>query len=636
MLARNVLGAPLGVRWESRSNMRKSRIAALLAAVGVTLPAAARAQEGGFALNQFQPTPAGDVFFGVPGPSADGHLEPPKAYAMFDYLHRPIRSGEAAVVSAQGFMRLDVSWALWDRLLVSVDAPLAVVLSGDADAVPGTTFAALESPSFGDLRIGLRGRLFGEDGSPFQLGLGSYLFAPTGEQDQYTGEGSLRGAFHLSVGGRVGSDVAFVYSVAAGTELRASDSPHALTYGAGAGILFAGDIVQAGAEFIGSTALGETIYLAATPVTATDAGTDAEILFGAKIRLLDGLTIGASAGPGLGGGVGTPIFRAVGMLGWTPLPAGPPAEDKGDTIAKVEDNDDDGIPDKKDACPEKAGEPNLDPEKNGCPPSDKDADGIVDTDDACPTVAGLANTDFTQNGCPADTDGDGFHDGIDACVNVEGDPSDDEKKRGCPSDDDGDGIVNGKDACPADAGGPSDDPTQSGCPDDPDGDGIRYAADACPRDPGQPNPDPKYNGCGAAKYVPRSGDNVGEIVILQKIEFQTYGDSLTESVTPNSFKVLKEIAAIINNHPELTLIEVQGHTDDSGEPEYNLELSQRRAESIRKWMGDKGSVDVSRLEAKGYGMTAPIADNRTRQGRQLNRRVQFVERKVAETKKKKS
>ena len=97
--------------------MKARRLLAATAAV-TTLSGAAAAQDGGFELNSFEPAPAGDTFLGVPSPGVGGHLVP-RAYAMFDYAHRPIRIRERdkAVVSAQGFLRADVSLSLWDRLL---------------------------------------------------------------------------------------------------------------------------------------------------------------------------------------------------------------------------------------------------------------------------------------------------------------------------------------------------------------------------------------------------------------------------------------------------------------------------------------------------------------------------------------
>ena len=592
-----------------------------VAAIASLLSAAATAQDGGFALNQLRPAPAGDAFFGVASPYAAGHLAP-SAYLMFDYAHQPVRlttaSGDEPVVSARGFLRLDASLALWERLLFTVDVPVLLVSSGSDPGLAGVSFVSLESPQMGDLRVGARGRLLGDDGGPFQLGLGGYFFAPTGNEEQYSGDGGVRGAFEALAGGRVGDSVGLLYTAAAGVELRASDSPHAFTYGAAVGLLLLDDMIQVGPEIHGVTALsGGDMALSSTPVVGATAGTNAELLVGAKLRVLGGLTFGAGAGPGLSTTVGTPLFRALGTIGWTPLPAARP--DQGTEVAAVGDKDDDGINDDIDACPDEAGEPNPDPTKDGCPPSDRDKDGVLDIDDACPNTAGVRSVDATKNGCPQDSDDDGFADTVDACPKIAGDASDDPTKRGCPGDDDGDGIFNDKDACRTSQGDPHDDPDKNGCPPDPDNDGIRWSADACPEEKGEPNQDPQKNGC--PRFVRMTK---GEIVITQRIEFQTYGDDLAEAVTPNSMTVLKEVAQVIKDHPEIKLIEVQGHTDDSGKEEFNVDLSQRRAETVRKWLIERGDIEESRLVAKGYGFSQPLADNRFKQGRQANRRVQFV------------
>ena len=603
--------------------MRRLSLSGLVAAAVIAAaPEPACAQEGGFALNQLQASPAGDTFFGVPSPYAYGHLAP-NAYVLFDYANRPIRLDqggvETALVRSHAFVRLDASLALWERLLVSVDVPLAVVASGEDPGLTGTTFTTLESPSFGDVRLGVRGRLLGDDGGPFQLGAGSYMFFPSGSREQYAGEGGVRGAFHGIVGGRVGHDVGFTYAASFGPELRGSDSPHALVYGAGAALLLVDDMLQVGAEFFGVTALSGTLPLSATgAATTAPAGTNAELMGSAKLRLFDGLTVGAAGGPGLGSSVGTPVFRVMGLVGWTPLPE-PPPEQRGDAMAKVGDADDDGINDDIDACPDVPGEPNADPTKDGCPPADRDADGIRDVDDACPSTKGLANADVTKNGCPADTDGDGEHDGIDACPDAVGVANVDPKKNGCPADADGDGVVDSKDACPKAPGDPSDDPEKSGCPVDPDQDGIEYAADACPFDKGDANADPAKNGC--PRFVRVEGD---DILISKRIEFDTYGDSVGEAVTKDSEGVLMEVAEAIKSRKDVLKVEVQGHTDDSGNEEYNLDLSQRRANAIRTWLIERAEVPADKLVAKGYGFSRPIADNRIKTGRARNRRVQFV------------
>jgi cell division protein FtsN len=82
------------------------------------------------------------------------------------------------------------------------------------------------------------------------------------------------------------------------------------------------------------------------------------------------------------------------------------------------------------------------------------------------------------------------------------------------------------------------------------------------------------------------------------------------------------VAKIIKDHPEITKVEIQGHTDTEGPRQHNLLLSQRRADSVRKALIRRG-VDFQRLDSKGYGPDQPIADNATPEGRAKNRRVQF-------------
>src|SRR5262249_16272159 len=114
-----------------------------------------------------------------------------------------------------------------------------------------------------------------------------------------------------------------------------------------------------------------------------------------------------------------------------------------------------------------------------------------------------------------------------------------------------------------------------------------------------------------------------EISTSTPIEFQVYGKTRFETITPISEEVLKEIKNALDQHPEILKLEVQGHTDDSGTEEFNQRLSQERADGVRQWLIDAG-VPASKLVAKGYGFSKPRGDNRIRTGRTVNRRVQFV------------
>jgi outer membrane protein OmpA-like peptidoglycan-associated protein len=108
------------------------------------------------------------------------------------------------------------------------------------------------------------------------------------------------------------------------------------------------------------------------------------------------------------------------------------------------------------------------------------------------------------------------------------------------------------------------------------------------------------------------------IVIRRKIHFAVNSDEIKS----NSFGLMDEIADMFLNHPELKLVEIQGHSDNKGRRKYNIKLSERRAKSVRQYLVDSG-VPESRLRAKGYGPLKPVAPNFTSQGRARNRRVEF-------------
>jgi outer membrane protein OmpA-like peptidoglycan-associated protein len=218
---------------------------------------------------------------------------------------------------------------------------------------------------------------------------------------------------------------------------------------------------------------------------------------------------------------------------------------------------------------------------------------------------------------PADRDHDGIPDRDDACPDEPGVPSDDPAKNGCPPpppDRDGDGIPDKDDACPDVKGVASTNPSENGCPPDTDGDGIRDDVDACPNEKGPPDTDPQKNGCPKAVRVTE-----GEIVILEQVQFKT-GSAV---ILPVSDDLLRQVAGVLAEHPEIAKLEVQGHTDSRGGKAYNRKLSQKRADAVRKWLVNSGQIDSGRLSAHGYGMDEPIADNATPEGRQKNRRVQF-------------
>ncbi|HZI03214.1 MAG TPA: OmpA family protein, partial [Archangium sp.] len=110
----------------------------------------------------------------------------------------------------------------------------------------------------------------------------------------------------------------------------------------------------------------------------------------------------------------------------------------------------------------------------------------------------------------------------------------------------------------------------------------------------------------------------GRIRIRDQVRFAT---SKSE-ILAESFPLLEEVVSILKAHPELTRLRIAGHTDNRGARDYNIKLSQDRAEAVRRFLIERG-VEASRLEAKGYGPDRPIASNDDAAGRQKNRRTEF-------------
>ncbi|MBK8244722.1 MAG: OmpA family protein [Saprospiraceae bacterium] len=258
------------------------------------------------------------------------------------------------------------------------------------------------------------------------------------------------------------------------------------------------------------------------------------------------------------------------------------------------DTDEDNVPDNKDECPNLKGLVS----NKGCPESDRDGDGIPDKEDHCPDKAGLTNL----NGCP-DSDGDGVSDKDDRCPDVPGLKA----KGGCPEtkkDADNDGIIDEQDECPFTAGLSQ----FKGCPDT-DGDGVQDKLDDCPNAAG-----PKSNkGC---PVIEKKDKEVLDFA-MRAVQFDLGRSTLKEE----SFKILDKITIILKKYPDYNLA-IGGHTDNTGSAPFNLELSEKRAKVCYEYIISKGML-ANRLSYTGYGATQPIADNKTENGRFLNRRTEF-------------
>ncbi len=268
-------------------------------------------------------------------------------------------------------------------------------------------------------------------------------------------------------------------------------------------------------------------------------------------------------------------------IGWRPLAGGPRTEEPNSAPVSL-DTDNDGILDDDDVCPYEAETVNGVRDTDGCPELESEVPAASGSSPRAPSQDSASLGALPEPERLTDPDGDGLFGDEDQCPNAA---------------EDKDGFADG-----------------DGCPDpDNDGDGVPDAADKCPLAAETANGYEDGDGCPdevpaqLAKFTGR----------IAGINFQPNKDVIAKS----SDKVLLGAAKVLQEAPSVRL-RIEGHTDASGDPVKNTELSQRRAEAVRKWLIAKG-IDATRLEAKGYGPSAPVADNASAAGRAQNRRVEF-------------
>ena len=113
-------------------------------------------------------------------------------------------------------------------------------------------------------------------------------------------------------------------------------------------------------------------------------------------------------------------------------------------------------------------------------------------------------------------------------------------------------------------------------------------------------------------------EEAGRVELREMVFFETGSAAIAGQSGP----LLNQIARVLNENPQVEQVRIEGHTDNQGGAEFNMDLSQRRAESVREALIERG-VAPERLTARGYGLTRPVADNRTEEGRAENRRVEM-------------
>jgi len=621
----------------------------------------AHAQDRSFSPQLFHPAPGPDKFVDVESAVPLGH----KSFGIglfFNYARNELQiNGYDPVAMRPTGVHADLIanalsadvWAavgLWDRFQIALALPMTLYQTGndfdDTVSMPrGAHIAAPNGFALGDPRIHLKLRLYGKE-QGFQISISHWLSIPLGADDNFGGEkhfNGFAGEPRVLLGWegarwRVGAFVGFLWRANVSTFF-STVAGQQLTYGGA----FAYDVVRARltliAELFGHSNSFDAVPTSIGQIKDVNDG-PLELDVAGRVVVAPNLSLAAGVGYGVLPGIGSPQPRV--YLGLVYARDG-------------HDRDHDGIPDNVDQCPDDPEDKDGYKDSDGCPDPDNDNDTILDKQDKCPNEPEDFDGFEDDDGCPdPDNDKDGIPDSEDRCPNDPEDHKGPKPMDGCPidkTDSDGDGITDSKDKCPTepeDKDGFQDD---DGCPDpDNDGDGIPDQFDQCPNEPedkdgfqdddGCPDPDNDKDGVpdkldkcpnepetingyqdedGCPDKGPPSKVKLekGQIVILDKIFF----DTNKATIKRVSFGLLDQVAQVIRGHAELR-IRIEGHTDSQGNADHNLQLSKERAESVRTYFIKKG-IDEKRLVSVGYGAAMPIADNKTGAGREANRRVEF-------------
>jgi OOP family OmpA-OmpF porin len=148
-----------------------------------------------------------------------------------------------------------------------------------------------------------------------------------------------------------------------------------------------------------------------------------------------------------------------------------------------------------------------------------------------------------------------------------------------------------------------------------DSDALTIVGDPPPLPP-PPEPEPEPEPPPQPKRVEVTAD---AIVINDKILFE-FDKAVIQAA---SFELMDEITQVVKDNPRIKKISIEGHTDDDGSAKYNKKLSQKRADSVMKYLVEHG-IDAARLSAVGHGEDIPLVPNDSDENKEKNRRVEFL------------
>jgi MYXO-CTERM domain-containing protein len=549
-----------GALWRRRRPQAKASAGLVAVALLVCLPSAVQAQDS-YNLLKFQPTGLDTGSITVEGSDPIGQYEY-RFGLTYSYADSPVQLVDRDDPSKELAPVINSSQIMQLRATVGLIDSLSATLVAPMLLTQDvdTNFSAIGTSGLGDVGLQVKYSFMRRGEDPLGLAAQALAYFPTGSDEALASRSGLAGGLNL-IADRSFGPVLALFNVG---------------YQHGPAQTFEGseqeNLVSFGlgtrTEIMGETLQGLVEYAGHYGLASSQSSQQVNLglasRFGPMVATVGG-------GPGLGREAGTPAWRAFLDVAYAP------AEEPVETVEKTE--------------PVEETEP-----PHPCPDAPKDYAGPVDAD-----------------GCPLpDTDADGIADRDDKCVDTAEDKDGFEDSDGCPDDNDGDGLADNDDQCPAKAEDKDGFEDDDGCPDeDNDGDKIADLNDNCPDQPETMNSFQDDDGC-PDEFKKDS------IVIVHTIRFETGSDKLL----PASDKVLDEIIGVLQENPNLSLM-VEGHADDRGDDEDNLELSRKRARSVVRYLVRNGNIAKKRLKYKGFGESKPMVEGTSDEARAKNRRVEF-------------
>ena len=522
---------------------------------------------------------------------------------------------------------------------------VGLALPVQAYAASGSDDYALEGPTLlGDLRLDVKAELLERADGPLGVGVAVRGLIPTGNEEAWVGHGTfgVQALALLSYGESWVGTVNAGFGTGNGSQLDDLTLGNQMLWGAGLSVPV-DERARLSAELTGSLYLGADTAAGAGPI---------EALTAFKFNPAQDLVVSLGAGGGLTPGIGAPDFRVVTGLSWTPGFTGGAASGVKleSTASATSDRDGDGILDAVDLCPDQPEDHNGKADTDGCPDGNWTPTTIRVLDSRGGQVSG-ANVAFVQGPMTGEwhtTDGvltrslspgnyqvqvmaEGFALNVtsldvptaeqhEATVRLIPGQAPDARVVLHVSDVDGKPVaatvrvlgvksrrVRGE------SDGVVEFPIEAGA----------YELVVHAPGYGTARRTVKVDANGSASIdvvLKRARVEITDkrIVILDKIFFELDSDV----IKADSFAILDEVVESLLTHGAISLLEVQGHTDDQGKEDYNLGLSQRRAEAVIKYLVASG-VQPQRVVARGYGEAKPLQPGETDEARAANRRVEF-------------